>query len=249
MALLHSPSIVTDGLVLCLDAANRQSYPGSGTVWNDLSNRGNNGTLINGVGYSGTNGGNLVFDGANDYVSINDNIGNFGLFNYTISIGFRTTDTRAPATLIAKSIGGNPTANYGWLVNQSTINGELGFAVATAAGSWGVSGSYSIRTSGGAINDGRWKFVSIVADRALSDVSIYINGLPVDLQAYVGKSSLTTLGDISNNEVLTIGSESDIVVSPLRISSNTSQVTIYNRALTPAEVLQNYNATKGRFNL
>jgi hypothetical protein len=52
MALSHSPSIVTDGLVLCLDAGNPKSYPGSGTTWTDLSGNGNNGTLVNGVGYS-----------------------------------------------------------------------------------------------------------------------------------------------------------------------------------------------------
>ena len=63
MALAHSPKIVTDGLVLCLDAGNPKSYPGSGTTWTDLSGQGNNGTLVNGVGYVGTNGGSLSFDG------------------------------------------------------------------------------------------------------------------------------------------------------------------------------------------
>jgi hypothetical protein len=67
MALSHSPSIVTDGLVLCLDAGNPKSYPGSGTTWTDLSGNGNNGTLVNGVGYSGDNLGSLSFDGVNDY--------------------------------------------------------------------------------------------------------------------------------------------------------------------------------------
>jgi hypothetical protein len=69
LALSHSPSIVTDGLVLCLDAGNPKSYPGSGTTWTDLSGNGNNGTLVNGVGYSGSNLGSLVFDGSNDYVN------------------------------------------------------------------------------------------------------------------------------------------------------------------------------------
>ena len=61
--------IVTDGLVLNLDAGNPQSYPGSGTTWTDLSGNGNNGTLLNGVGYDSDNGGSLVFDGSNDYVT------------------------------------------------------------------------------------------------------------------------------------------------------------------------------------
>ena len=57
MSLAHSPRIITDGLVLCLDAGNTKSYPGSGTTWTDLSGQGNNGTLVNGVGYNGSNGG------------------------------------------------------------------------------------------------------------------------------------------------------------------------------------------------
>jgi hypothetical protein len=75
MALAHSPSIVTSGLVLCLDAANPKSYPGSGTTWTDLSGNGNNGTLVNGPTYSSVNGGSIVFDGSNDYISTAYSIG------------------------------------------------------------------------------------------------------------------------------------------------------------------------------
>ena len=62
MALAHSPKIVTDGLVLCLDAANPKSYPGSGTTWTDLSGNGNNGTLVNGASYNSVNNGVFVLD-------------------------------------------------------------------------------------------------------------------------------------------------------------------------------------------
>ena len=68
MAFNYSPKISTDGLVLCLDAANTKSYPGSGTVWSDLSRGGNNGTLTNGPTFNSGNGGSIVFDGVNDYV-------------------------------------------------------------------------------------------------------------------------------------------------------------------------------------
>ena len=67
MALSHSPSIITDSLILCLDAANTKSYPGSGTVWTDLSGNGNNVTLTNGPTYSSVDGRSIVFDGTNDY--------------------------------------------------------------------------------------------------------------------------------------------------------------------------------------
>ena len=76
MAFFHSPNIVTDGLVLCLDAADKTSYSGSihgGTIatWTDLSSNGNNGTFNNTTFDSGS-GGNINFDGTDDYVQIGD---------------------------------------------------------------------------------------------------------------------------------------------------------------------------------
>lgn len=69
MAVGYNPRMVTNGLVLCLDAGNIKSYPGSGTAWTDLSGNGNNGTLTNGPTFSSSNGGNIVFDGVDDYVT------------------------------------------------------------------------------------------------------------------------------------------------------------------------------------
>ena len=73
MACHGGPDIVEDNLVLYLDAANTKSYPGTGTTWTDLSGNGVTGTLVNGATFNSGNGGYIVFDGANDYVStIND---------------------------------------------------------------------------------------------------------------------------------------------------------------------------------
>ena len=69
MATLYSPKIVTNGLVLCLDAGNNKSYPGSGTTWNDLSGNNNTGSLVNGPTFTGSFGGSVAFDGVNDYVA------------------------------------------------------------------------------------------------------------------------------------------------------------------------------------
>ena len=247
MAFNYSPKIVTDGLVLYLDAANRYSYPGSGTTWSDISRGGNNGTLVNGPTFDPANGGSIVFDGSNDYVGINNTVGNLGTENFTISIVFKTTTVASPATFFAKSIGSTPTVNYGWLINQAS-SGELGFAVASALGSWGTTGSYSIKTVSGQINNGEWKIVNIVGDRTQSDVSIYINGVQKSLQAYVGKAAFSTVGNITNTYTLRVGSESDDA-SPYPIDGSIAVVHIYNKALTDAEVLQNYNATKTRFGL
>ena len=98
MGLAHSPRIVTDGLVLCLDAGNTKSYPGSGTTWTDLSGNGNTGTLTNGVGYSGDNLGSLSFDGVNDFTStITGEDFNFGTGDFTIEcwVYFNTISTNA----------------------------------------------------------------------------------------------------------------------------------------------------------
>ena len=81
MGLGHSPRIVTDGLVLCLDAANKRSYPGTGTTWTDLKGE-NNGTLTNGPTFDSSNKGSIVFDGTNDYI----NCGNGSEFSITEQI-------------------------------------------------------------------------------------------------------------------------------------------------------------------
>ena len=69
MASFAGPNLTTDKLILCLDAANTNSYPGSGTTWTDISGKENHGTLTNGPTFSSDNKGSIVFDGSNDYVN------------------------------------------------------------------------------------------------------------------------------------------------------------------------------------
>lgn len=61
--------IVTNGLILDLDAAKKDSYPGSGTSWRDISGNSNNGTLTNGPTFNSNNGGAIVFDGVDDFAT------------------------------------------------------------------------------------------------------------------------------------------------------------------------------------
>jgi len=84
MGISAGPDIIQDGLVFCVDAADKNSYPGSGTTWTDISGNRNNGTLTNGPTFSSTNGGAIVFDGTNDYTtfsvpSITNLINNFSV--------------------------------------------------------------------------------------------------------------------------------------------------------------------------
>jgi hypothetical protein len=245
----YNPTMVTDGLVLCLDAANGRSYPGSGTAWNDLSGNGNNGTLVNGPTYSVDNLGYFSFDGVNDEVTLGDTLGNFGNDNFTISFWTKTSDSGGNKCFIAKSIGGSPVTNYGWLLNNANSS-EIGFAMAGSnysSGGWAATvGAYSVKTNGLNITSNIWKFVSVVADRSSIDVNIYVNGNLANVTDYVGgKGKLNTVGSVSNTRILKIGAESD----NLWINALIPQVSIYNRALSPAEIQQNFNATRGRFGI
>lgn len=72
MATFYSPRMITDGLILCYDAANVRSYSGSGTSITDLSSNGKSGTLTNGPTFSSTYGGGIVLDGVNDWIDISN---------------------------------------------------------------------------------------------------------------------------------------------------------------------------------
>ena len=89
MAVGYNPKIVTDNLILALDAANIKSYPGSGTTWTDLSGKGNNGTLVNGPTFNSGNSGSIEFDGTNDSISLGPQI-NSDITETDITVSFWT---------------------------------------------------------------------------------------------------------------------------------------------------------------
>jgi hypothetical protein len=215
------PNTVTDGLVLALDAANSRSYPGTGTTWNDLSGNGNNGTLVNGVGYNSGNLGSLVFDGVNDDVSIT---------SYQLS----TSDSSAPYTLSAW-INRTGTTTDGGIITQygSGVADRFGFREQNSKLCWWKGSNIAISTNN--IPTNAWKYI-VGVKRSDNSVSIYIDGIEVG----TGTDNLDF-----ENATLKIGRFGTIVP----FSGNISQVSIYNRALTAQEILQNYNATKSRFNL
>jgi hypothetical protein len=89
--------------------------------------------------------------------------------------------------------------------------------------------------------------VTVVADRSLANVSIYINGVLQTLTTWISATaSLATVGNITNSQVLCIGNESDFNVPA---NATFSLVQLYNKALTLNEIRQNFNAIKGRFGL
>jgi hypothetical protein len=229
MAIFYNPRTITDGLVLCLDAANSKSYPGSGTTWTDLSGNGNNGTLVNGVGYNSGNLGSLVFDGSNDYVTGNTPSGLDLSQSCTVNIWvyFNNFTQINPRIIeVQDSSHSIQVLRDGASTRLATKNSNFQGGVNSTT--WFVP-STSI-----------WYNISVVWNPSTTSTILYLNSV---LQSTVG-STPVGIGNQANKYVL--GVKSDFEGSTW-FNGNISQVSIYNRALSAAEIQQNYNATKSRY--
>jgi hypothetical protein len=222
--------VVQDGLVLYLDAGNDISYPGSGTNWFDLSNNGNNGTLLNGVGYSASNGGSITFDGNDDYITCG-NIPTIGTGDFAINCWVylaNVTPTNCWRAIV--TIGNGYTTAGGITLYAPRYTSPVNTAVAILNGVNPTIGGTSN------VNNSVWHH--IVLTRLSNNLSIYVDS--------VSEVSTSNTANITQTAI-TIGR--DINCGNTYYQGNIAQVSIYNRALSAAEVLQNYNALKGRFGL
>ena len=226
MATNYNPRIVTDGLVLALDAGNTKSYPGSGTTWTDLSGSGNTGTLTNGPTYSSSNGGSIVFDGVDDYVtSFPSQLSGTG--SNTINVWFRTTSTSRFGLCGIR--GGAPT---GWVftINRTTAGNLTYFH----------TGGSILEVAAG-ITTNTWYCATSTYNVSSATATLYLNGNQIGSPL----SSFTAISSSTFNGV--VGAE-DYIFSN-KLVGNIAQVQIYNRALTAAEIQQNFNALRGRFGI
>jgi hypothetical protein len=237
MAFNYSPKIITDGLVLYLDAANTRSYPTTGTIWSDLSRNNNNGTLINGPTFNSANGGSIVFDGSNDVVdNITQSIPILYNTPFSTSIVFRTTSV-GTAHLIGNW---NVLVTPGWRIDVSS--GRIRFFIANAGG-----GGSIIQTNNTIYNNGSVYCVCCVFDGSgnVNGMRVYVNSIETTTTIAGGVSPGTLI-----NSKITLGA-SQVNTSNFTnyLLGNIYQTKIYNRAISATEILQNYNATKSRFGL
>jgi hypothetical protein len=235
--------VVQSGLVLNLDAGVSSSYGGSGTTWTNLSGSSNNGSLVNGVGYVGTNGGSLTFDGVNDYSSISHTSTlNPGTGSFTFG-GFFKTNVDAPSN------------NFPTHLSKSQGDWSNGYLIRAI---YPYTGSYIIGVSQGG-NDGVdrrvitstltaslgvWVNIVGVWNASSKTLTLYFNG--------VADGTGTTTNSLTINPTanLEFGRYNRITQSRFEyLNGNISQVSIYNRALSAAEVQQNFNAMRGRFGI
>jgi hypothetical protein len=246
MGTSYNPRIVTDGLILCLDAANKRSYPGTGTTWIDLTANKNNGTFQNmtSSNFDTGNGGSLTFDGISDYVNCgptNDIIGNnpaavslitwFKTDNNTQSFYLSSLKRLSVfSTLLSITINQQPNnvfaANYlGFLYDIGDTGGDNG-----SGHKWLVVNNSTFYS----------KWNHIVATVDVNAATLYLNGVQI------GQNTTDTFAGPSRNDPsapFTIGTFG----TSLFADANISQVHVYNRVLSASEVQQNYLATKGRY--
>lgn len=225
MGIAYNTSIVRDGLVLHLDAANKKSYPGSGNVWNDLSGNGNNAALNNGPVFSDTNSGIFSLDGNNDWIDC----GNASIFSpplLTASIMVRCSSFSTRPHLFGRGSG---TAGNFYMVIET--NGTFRFYNDIGA-NWAIAANtpaFSLNT---------WTYVTVTHDGSFS--RIFYN----DAQ----QVSAARSGNLRNwqSNTLQIGS---IGSGASLINGDVAFAQLYNRALTAQEIQQNFNALRGRYGI
>jgi hypothetical protein len=225
MGFYRGPSIIKDGLVLYLDAANTKSYPTTGITWSDLSGNGNNETLINGPTFDANNNGSIVFDGVNDYVTTPFNRGILG--NQTTLISWYKYNGVSSRTYTPIFGGVEPGGGTEFFIGKNSGNTSIGVQDGNYIGDF-VVGSNAF--------DGNYHLIVYSYDNGTG--KIYLDG---ELKS---TGSFTKCND---SEQILIGFESE--GGGYYFVGNISQVQIYDRALTADEILQNYNATKSRYNL
>jgi hypothetical protein len=223
--------IVTDGLVLALDAADKNSYPGSGTTWRDLSGNTNNNTLTNGPTFNSANGGSIVFDGVDDFCQGTIPSSAFSSAHSICCWFYRNTITNWSA-LFSNNVGTNSCSILTFMDGTNFLGvNQVGVQAANIAADIGSH-----------LN--RWIYVTITFAGASS-------GNTVTVYVYKDGSLLTNSGplywNLSTGTSYYIGRHHQTEVQIL--NGNIPSVSVYNRALSASEILQNYNAQKSRFGL
>lgn len=238
MATNYSPKIVTDGLVLALDAANLKSYPGSGTTWDDLSGNENNGTLINGVGYSNDVGGSLIFDYSNDYVTTS------GMSNFSYTSGITVS--------IWHYNEGGVVAYRGVVTNGTPSDRLGGFDLRYGREDYFGGSNNGTRLNWRITNSSNSSFlISMYSNRYEwhNYVGTYDNSL---LKVYKDGVLFDSIEHSEGGQLKTMSDSTTIGRSPGRseyLDGKLSQVFVYDRSLSALEIQQNFNATRGRYGI
>jgi len=240
MAVNYNTSTVTSGLVLALDAANTKSYPGSGTTWTDLSSSAKNAVLINGPTYDTTNNGFIVFDGINDSAIVTDPSAMRNQ-NFTVSVWvYPQTQNQALVAMIDfDHINAAGFLSQGWVIQSEDATTNRNYYLAYYTGSAFQPTGNIGAGKGVQLTTGVWQ--NLTYTKSGTSVIGYRNGVQI-LTATAGSSTVSYL--TSRN--FAVGGS---VQQSRPFKGNIANVQIYSTALSSTEVIQNFNALRGRYGI
>ena len=223
MAISYNSSIVTTGLVFCVDAGNPRSYPGSGTTWFDTSGNSFNSTLINGPSYTGGINGYFTFDGVDDLSSV------------PINATFNTPSVTFEVWAYLQTISDRHILYVNWAGNALEVNSDRSVVMYNNSASQGQQGA---TTAAGAINWGTWNHLVGVYDDSAQALYTYVNGTLLATRT----STPSTSYSVSTHAIsgTAFGGE---------VNGRISVVRHYNIALSASQILQNFNAYRGRYGI
>lgn len=233
MGTTYNPAIVTDGLVLCLDAANARSYPGTGTTWTDLKN-GSVGTLRNipDTDFVSDGGGSFLLDGSNEDINVaSTEAARIGTGNHTVSVWVKNLATSEEDFI---GTGGTSQGDILLMIYSSAGGGSGGFR----GHAWSSTGKANTIDSPNAIGTGNWNYLTQRVTWG-GNIDLFENGVVVNTKALSGSAPS------SSRSNLIIGARTNGYGGTFY--GNIAGVSFYNRALTADEVRQNYEATVGRY--
>jgi hypothetical protein len=233
-------NVVQNGLKLHLDASTLESYPGSGNDWFDLSGNDYHGTLTNGPTYSSSNQGSIVFDGTNDYVTTADI--DHGTSEFTLEAWVYFNTLNSSNTIIKKN-----TDNDFWPVFSLSVGNDgviSGYYSSQVYGQC-LEGALS---SSGLISTGQWYHLCFSKGSAgYTTMKLHRNGVSQSWTNSLYGSHVNNVCDSIKPVVIGINYDFPNFIHPL--NGRIPVVRLYNRQLSDAEVLHNYNIQKSRFGL
>ena len=238
MGISYNPRIVTDGLVLCLDAANKRSYPGAGTTWSDLTKNNHNGTLVNNASFNSANGGGIVLDGTNDYVEITD-FETINSSDSSFSCALKIDDITNDRDIITKGSHGENKPILCWFDKSVGAGQQAGNTNTISCLVADVGVQLWISAPSNSVSADEIFTLDITLDASIGKISMYMNG---EFLVSYTNSNYNGLKNTSDN--FRLGAD---INANLDLPGKFYFFRIYNKCLSASEVQQNYLATKGRY--
>ena len=236
----YGPRIVTDGLTFYLDAGNTKSYPNSGTAWSDISRNGSGGVLTNGPIFDSSNGGSILFDGVNDHVVVPSSslvagtqltfeVWNFGISSQPSSLIFFSGLVSGFLTrFLNVSLGWGDVVSFDAGDGTGNTFGQYDNIVKTA-----LTSEYQ-----------GWHYWAFTKNSVAGTMKIYRNG-----ELWHSGTGSAPIGASTGNAYLCFAPRGGIAGFAAYHNGRIGMAKLDSRELSASEILQNYNATKGRFKL